>query len=97
MPYRPIYRDFDVVLARSSPAWRRRGVRKRGAHQLEQRHQAALPAGVAVDIALRHLDRPMPGEQLADDKLRRFNDSLIQWRPTGLKYAKLFTIFRRPQ
>jgi len=67
------------------------------ARELKQCHQPALPARIAVNIALRHLDRPMPGEQLADDKLRSLNDSLIQRRPTGLKYAKLFTIFRRPQ
>jgi len=97
MPYRPIYRDFDVVPACPSPAWRRRGVSFAEARGLEQRHQPPLPARVAVNIALRHLDRPMPGEQLADDKLRRLNDSLIQRRPTGLKYAKLFTIFRRPR
>ena len=64
MPYRPIYQDFEGVLACSAPAWRRCGARKRSAHQLEQRHQAALPARVAVDIALRDLYRLVTGQQL---------------------------------
>ena len=55
MPYRLIYRDFDVVVACSAPAWRHCGVSFAEARGLEQRHQAALPARVAVDIALRHL------------------------------------------
>lgn len=34
------------------------------ARELKQCHQPALPARIAVKIALRHLDRLMPGEQL---------------------------------
>ena len=34
------------------------------ARELKQCHQPALPARIAVNIALRHLDRLMPGEQL---------------------------------
>jgi hypothetical protein len=62
MPYRPIYRDFDVVPAYSAPAWRRRGVSFAEARGLEQRHQAALPARLALPLVL---GAPAPMEAAA--------------------------------
>ena len=58
MYYWPIPGGFSHVLARTAPAWPRRGV------SLEQCHQPPLPARVAVDVALRDLDRLVAGEQL---------------------------------
>ena len=56
----PIPVGLNLVLARSAPAW----PWTPASRELKQRDQAPLPAGVAVNIALRHLYRLVPGQQL---------------------------------
>ena len=54
----PYYRSVDTIGAAALQ------VHATAQRSLKQRHQPTLPARVAVNIALRHLDRLVPGQQL---------------------------------
>ena len=56
--------DFKLSESGRNDAYRLTSMPPRCDLLLNVRDQSPLGAGVALDVALRRLDRPMPGEQL---------------------------------